>query len=37
VKFFMDQIDQRENTLVFCATQDHALDMRDLIKKQMPC
>ena len=25
VKLFMDQIDQREKTLVFCATQAHAL------------
>ena len=25
VKLFMEQIDQREKTLVFCATQDHAL------------
>ena len=25
VKLFMDQIDQRDKTLVFCATQDHAL------------
>ena len=24
VKLFMDQIDQREKTLVFCATQGHA-------------
>ncbi|NLY00754.1 MAG: DEAD/DEAH box helicase family protein, partial [Rhodopirellula sp.] len=30
VKLFMQQIDQREKTLVFCATQDHALAVRDL-------
>lgn len=28
---FMDQIDQRQKTLVFCATQDHAALVRDLI------
>jgi type I restriction enzyme R subunit len=33
VKLFMDQIDQREKTLVFCATQDHALAVRDLINQ----
>jgi type I restriction enzyme R subunit len=33
VKLFMDQIDQREKTLVFCATQDHALLVRDLINQ----
>ncbi len=33
VKLFMDQIDQREKTLVFCATQDHALIVRDLINQ----
>ena len=26
-------IDQREKTLVFCATQDHALAVRDLINQ----
>jgi type I restriction enzyme R subunit len=31
VKLFMEQINQREKTLVFCATQDHALAVRDLI------
>jgi type I restriction enzyme R subunit len=31
VKVFMEQIYQREKTLVFCATQDHALAVRDLI------
>jgi len=30
---FMDMIDQREKTLVFCATQDHALAVRDLINR----
>jgi len=33
VKLFMDQIDQREKTLVFCATQNHALIVRDLINQ----
>ena len=33
VKVFMDQIDQRQKTLVFCATQDHALAVRDLINQ----
>ena len=31
IKLFMDEIDQREKTLVFCATQRHALLVRDLI------
>ncbi|MFL5561267.1 MAG: EcoAI/FtnUII family type I restriction enzme subunit R [Gemmatimonadaceae bacterium] len=33
VKIFMDQINQHEKTLVFCATQDHALAVRDLINQ----
>ncbi len=33
VKIFMEQIDQREKTLVFCATQGHALLVRDLINQ----
>jgi type I restriction enzyme R subunit len=33
VKVFMDLIDQREKTLVFCATQEHALAVRDLINQ----
>ena len=33
VKTFMDMIDQKEKTLVFCATQDHALAVRDLINQ----
>ena len=33
VKLFMDMIDQHEKTLVFCATQDHALAVRDLINQ----
>ena len=32
-KLFMDMIDQREKTLVFCATQAHALAVRDLINQ----
>ena len=33
VKLFMDLIDQRQKTLVFCASQLHALAVRDLINK----
>jgi len=33
VEILMSQINQREKTLVFCATQDHALAIRDLINQ----
>lgn len=33
VKIFMSQIKQNEKTLVFCATQDHALAVRDAINQ----
>jgi len=33
VEIFMSQIDQREKTLVFCATQEHALAVRDLVNQ----
>ena len=33
VKLFMDLIDQSEKGLVFCATQEHALAVRDLINQ----
>ncbi|EAQ75074.1 MULTISPECIES: EcoAI/FtnUII family type I restriction enzme subunit R [unclassified Synechococcus] len=33
VEIFLGQIDQCEKTLVFCATQDHALAIRDLINQ----
>ena len=33
VEIFMSQIDQREKTLVFCATQNHALAVRDLVNQ----
>jgi len=33
VKIFMDLIDQNEKTLVFCATQEHAAAVRDLINQ----
>jgi type I restriction enzyme R subunit len=33
VKIFMEQINQKEKTLVFCATQNHALAVRDLINQ----
>ena len=39
VKLFMDLIDQSQKGLVFCATQEHALAVRDLInqmKKKAP-
>ena len=33
VEIFMNEINQNEKTLVFCATQDHALAVRDLINQ----
>ena len=33
VEIFMEIIDQREKTIVFCATQNHALAVRDLINQ----
>src|SRR5205823_12884222 len=33
VKLLLDQINQNEKTLVFCASQDHALVARDLINQ----
>lgn len=33
VRLFMDLINQREKTLVFCASQDHALEVRDYINQ----
>ena len=33
VRLFMDLIDQHEKTLVFCASQDHALAVRDLVNQ----
>lgn len=33
VKLFMDIIDQSQKTLVFCATQDHAAAVRDLVNQ----
>lgn len=33
VQIFMDKIDQKEKTIVFCATQPHALAVRDLINQ----
>ncbi len=33
VHLFLEQIDQREKTLVFCASQPHALAVRDLINQ----
>jgi type I restriction enzyme R subunit len=37
VKIFMEQINQNEKTLVFCANQDHALMVRDLINQVKDC
>ena len=37
VRLFMDMIDQREKTLVFCATQAHAAAVRDLINQMKTC
>jgi len=34
VKLFMEMIDQKQKTLVFCATQAHALAVRDLINQK---
>lgn len=33
VEIFMENIDQDQKTLVFCATQDHALAVRDLVNQ----
>lgn len=33
VAIFMNEIDQKEKTIVFCATQEHALAVRDLINQ----
>ncbi len=33
VRLFMNEINQNEKTIVFCATQDHALVVRDLINQ----
>jgi len=33
VRLLMDMIDQRQKTLVFCATQDHAAAVRDLVNQ----
>lgn len=35
VKLFMDMIDQKQKTLVFCATQVHAAAVRDLINQHV--
>jgi len=33
VKIILNEIDQKEKTIIFCATQDHALAIRDLINQ----
>lgn len=33
VKVFLSEIDQKEKAIVFCATQDHALAVRDLVNQ----
>ncbi len=35
VKLFMEKIDQNQKTLVFCATQEHAAAVRDLINQNV--
>lgn len=37
VEIFMSLMDQREKTLVFCANQDHALAVRDLVNQLKTC
>ena len=37
VKLFMEAIDQSQKALVFCATQEHALAVRDLINQMKVC
>ena len=37
VHLFMEQINQNEKTLVFCATQEHALAVRDLVNQLKIC
>ena len=37
VKRFMSEINQNEKTLVFCATQDHAAFVRDIINQEKTC
>ncbi|MFA5859071.1 MAG: DEAD/DEAH box helicase family protein [Elusimicrobiota bacterium] len=34
VQIFLSEIDQNEKSIVFCATQDHALAVRDLVNQQ---
>lgn len=36
VKLFMEQIDPKEKTIVFCVQQDHALMVRDIINQLKP-
>ena len=33
MRLFLEQINQNEKTLAFCATQDHALAVRDLVNQ----
>jgi type I restriction enzyme R subunit len=33
VRVVMDEINQNEKTIIFCATQDHALAVRDLVNQ----
>ena len=33
VKIILDEINQKEKTIIFCATQDHALAIRDLVNQ----
>ncbi|MCX6054386.1 MAG: DEAD/DEAH box helicase family protein [Chloroflexi bacterium] len=34
VRIFLDEVDQKEKSIVFCATQDHAAAVRDLINQK---
>lgn len=34
VRIFLDQVDQREKALIFCASQEHALAVRDLVNER---
>ncbi|TRZ78507.1 DEAD/DEAH box helicase [bacterium] len=36
VRVILDEINQNEKTIIFCATQDHALAVRDLVNQMTP-
>ncbi len=37
VRIVLDEINQNEKTIIFCATQDHALAVRDLVNQMKNC